>query len=125
MDVERQRGLASDLSGQLKHLDSPPRKTADLGVAFDATDEITIGIGGHHCRPDVDSIRTVEAWIEMPFKPAHKVGRQEDVNPCFCRFRNEVAETWQRHAGRTALIDHCGDAGMDANHIRIETEAPA
>ena len=60
----------------------------------------------------------------MPFEPAHEIGRQEGVDARLRRFRDEVPEARQRHAGRAALVDHRGDAGMNADHVGIEPKRP-
>ena len=84
-----------------------------------------LALAARHRRIDVDAVRAVEGRIEMPFEAAHEIGRQEGVDPRLRRLRDEMAEARQRHAGRAALVDHRGDAGMHADHVRVHAEPPA
>ena len=86
---------------------------------------IEVGLGGVDRRLDVDAVRAVEVRIEMTFETADQIGRQERIDAGLRRVRDEMPEARQRHAGRAALVDQRGDAGMDADQIGIQTEAAA
>ncbi len=61
----------------------------------------------------------------MAFEAADQIGRQEGVDAGLGCLGDEVAEARQRHAGRAALIDHRGDAGLHADQIGVHAEAAA
>ena len=125
VDIDRQVGLAADLRRQLQHLDAPAREAADLGMALDAADDIGVGLDGVDRRLDVDAVRAVEVRIKVSFEPADQIRRQERIDAGLRRVGDEMPEARQRHAGRSALIDHRGDAGMHADQVGIEAEAAA
>ena len=61
----------------------------------------------------------------MPLQSAYEVGGQEGVDPGLRRLGHEVAKAREGHAGGAALVDHGGDAGMNAHHVGVQAEAAA
>ena len=123
MNVKRQVGAAADLSRHFQNLDAPAREAADLGVALDAAHDVFVGVRRLDGGVDVDAIGTVEIGVVMAFKAADQISRQERINLRLRLLDNEVPEARQRHARRAALVDHRGDAGAHADHVRVQAEA--
>ena len=123
MDVKRQVGAAADLGRHFQNLDAPAREAADLGVALDAAHDVLVGVGRRHGGVDIDAGRAVEIGVVVAFKAADQIGRQEGKDLRLRLLDDEAAEAGQGHARRAALIDHGGDAGSHADHIRVQAEA--
>ena len=125
VNVKRQVGLAADLGRHLQNLDAPAREATDLRVSLDAADDVGVGLGRIHRRLDVDAVRAVEGRIEMPFEAADQIGRQERIDAGLRGVHDEMPEARQRHAGRAALVDQRGHAGVHADQIGIHAETAA
>ncbi|MEY9359987.1 hypothetical protein ABH994_002708 [Bradyrhizobium yuanmingense] len=91
-------------------------------MSLDAAHEIEIGGCRLDGRIDVDAVGAVELRIEMALEAADEIGGDKRIDARGRGFRDEMAEAWQRHAGRTALIDQRRHAGLHAHHVGVHAE---
>ena len=123
MHVDGQLGLLADLRRHLDDANAPAREAADLGMRLDPAHDVLVRLRRRHGRGDVHALRAVELRIIMAFQPAHDIGGNEGQRARPGGLGDEMTEARQRHAGRAALIDHRGHAGMHADHVGVEAEA--
>jgi hypothetical protein len=125
VDVERQAERARDLRGPAHRLVAPARKAADLGMALHATHQVGVFLGDPDRVVDRDAVRTVELRVIMSLEAAHHVGRDEGQHARGGGLHGELAEAREGQDRWAALVDHGGDAGVDAHHVGIEAEPAA
>ena len=125
MDVERQVERAADLGRAAHRLVAPARETADLGMALHAAHQVGVLAGRAHRVVDGDAVGTVELGVVVALQPAHHVGGDEGEHAGGGGLGDIFAEAGEGQHRGSALVDHRGHAGMDADGIGVEAEAAA
>ena len=125
MDVERQVERLADLGGTPHRLVAPAREAADLGMALDAAHQVGVVARRAHGVVDRDAVGPVELGVVVAFQAAHHVGRDEREHASRGGLGDIFAEAGEGQHRRSALVDHGGHAGMDANGVGVEAEPAA
>ena len=122
MDVDGEIRFLANARGEPHDLNAPAGKTAEFGMGFNPLDEVGIFPGGAHGCLDIHAIGPVERRIGMAFQPTHEVGLQKGIHTTLVWLHNELAETRQRHAARTTLIDQGGNPRVYPDYIGVKAK---
>src|SRR5580658_2817785 len=122
MDINGQLKFARGFLGELHRLHAPARIAARLGMRLDAAHEVGVVARRLDDRLHIDAGGAVKLDIAMAEEAAGEISGNEGKNARLRFLDDELAEPVKGQRTRAALIDDGGDAGADADEIRVEAE---